>query len=272
MDGTWFIDYLSGSTEVLYEPSSEEIILQMLDIAEVGPNDIVYDLGCGDGRIVIAAASIRGARGIGIDHDPERVRESRANARSAKVAEQVHFFEGDLFEWDFSDASVLMLYLLPEANLRLRPKILREMKPGSRIVSHSHGMGGWKADRTVTTPDYHIHSWVVPMNACGTWEWTLPDQYSGQQEHFRIQFDQIYQRLFGQFLIPPEDPVLVNPEICGDRINFSVARHQNGHRHMTRYSGMMAGDCIEGYAAIEAEKIRWIAKRHSPARVNRAIQ
>ncbi len=272
MDGNWFIDILAASsTEVLYEPTSEEIVDRMLDIAEVNANDLVYDLGCGDGRIVITAAGSRGARGIGVDHNPERIRESRANARKAKVSSQVHFFEGDLYEWDFSEASVLMLYLLPEANLRLRPKILREMRPGSRVVSHSHGMGGWKADRAITTPGFQVFCWIVPMNACGVWEWSPSGRDSGGRGTFRIQFDQIYQKLFGRFLLP-EDAVLMDSEICGERIAFSVASYQDGVRKIAQFEGVFTGGQIEGYEMGETGKTRWTARRQTPGPQNSIVR
>jgi SAM-dependent methyltransferase len=147
--------------DVPYEPTAPEVVSAMLDLAEVRPGDVVYDLGCGDGRIVIAAAR-RGARGVGVDIDPERIREARANAQEAGVADRVELREGDLFEASISDATVVMLYLWPHVNLRLRPKLLAELRPGTRVVSHSHDMGDWTPERTVRAGKATLHLWRIP--------------------------------------------------------------------------------------------------------------
>jgi SAM-dependent methyltransferase len=155
----------SRTPDVPYEPSAPEVVEAMLRLADVHAKDVVYDLGCGDGRVVIAAAR-RGARGVCIDIDPERIRESRENAKRAGVAERIEFRTQDLFEADLKDATVVMLFLWPEVNLRLRPKLLRELAPGSRIVSHWHDMGTWKADETVQIHaderERSIYLWKVP--------------------------------------------------------------------------------------------------------------
>lgn len=122
----------------------------MLKLADVKKSDIVYDLGCGDGRIVIAAAVTYGARGVGIDIDPDRIREANENAKKAHVENLVRFEEKDLFEADFREATVVTLFLLPSVNLRLRPKLIQELKPGTRIVSNTFDMGDWKPDKEET--------------------------------------------------------------------------------------------------------------------------
>jgi len=154
--------------DVPYEPSPPEIVDAMLDLAGVGPGDVVYDLGSGDGRIVIAAAKRGVARAVGIDIDPRLVAEAGANARRAGVAERAMFIEGDLFESDFHDATVVTLFLWPGVNLKLRPRLLA-LPPGTRIVSHMHDMGDWKPDRTVRVRtsggalrERVLHLWVVP--------------------------------------------------------------------------------------------------------------
>lgn len=154
--------------DVPYEPSSEEVVGTMLEIAQVGNTDVVYDLGCGDGRIVITAVQKKGARGVGVDLDPERIKESLENARKANVADRVQFFQQDLFQTDIGKATVVMLYLWPEVNLKLRPKLFRELKPGTRVVSHSHDMGNWEADETMTASEGHrVRAWVIPANVTG---------------------------------------------------------------------------------------------------------
>jgi ribosomal protein L11 methylase PrmA len=143
----------------------------MLKVARVGKNDVLYDLGSGDGRIPITAAKRFGTRGVGVDIDPDRVTEARANAAREGVADRVKFLQQDLFETDIKDATVVTLYLLPDVNLRLRPKLLSELKPGTRVVSHNYDMGDWKPVKTITVKlpegDHTVYFWVVPPRAAG---------------------------------------------------------------------------------------------------------
>jgi precorrin-6B methylase 2 len=148
--------------DVPFVPTPEKVVASMLELAKVGPKDVVYDLGSGDGRIVIAAAKKHGARGVGIDIDPQRVKEARDNARRAGVADRAEFREGDLFKADISEASVVTIYLLSSVNLHLRPKLLAELKPGTRIVSHAFDMGDWKPAATQKVGSSTVYYWVVP--------------------------------------------------------------------------------------------------------------
>lgn len=148
--------------DVHYEPSPRPVVLAMLKLAGVRQGDVVYDLGSGDGRIPIAAAQIYGARGVGIDIDPQRIAEANANARAAAVADRVSFRNEDLFVADFRDATVVTLFLYPDLNLRLRPRLLRELRPGTRIVSYYHDMGDWKPERTVPAGKANIYLWTIP--------------------------------------------------------------------------------------------------------------
>ncbi len=148
--------------DVRYEPSSVEITRAILKLAGVTGKDVVYDLGCGDGRIVIAAVKEFGARGVGIDIDPDRIRESIENAKQAGAGPRAEFRNEDLFEADISKATVVALYLWPWVNLKLRPKLLRELKPGTRVVSHSHGMGDWAPGKTIEVEGDTIHLWTIP--------------------------------------------------------------------------------------------------------------
>ena len=146
--------------------SGDEIVDEMLRVARVGRDDIVYDLGCGDGRIVIAAAREFGARAIGIDIDPQRIAEARENARAAGVERRIRFEAQDLFTTDIRDASVVMLFLWPGVNLSLRPKLMRELAPGTRVVSHWHDMGDWKPQQTIRMVsggrERPIYLWIIP--------------------------------------------------------------------------------------------------------------
>ena len=148
--------------DVPYEPSEPEIVSAMLKLAKVKKSDLVYDLGCGDGRIVIAAAQQIGARGVGVDIDPQRIAEARRNAAQAGVTQRVVFRNEDLFEADIRKASVVMLYLWPEVNLKLRPKLWRDLKPGTRVVSHSHSMGDWKPEKEINVGGHRIYLWTIP--------------------------------------------------------------------------------------------------------------
>ncbi|HVE53169.1 MAG TPA: class I SAM-dependent methyltransferase [Ramlibacter sp.] len=150
------------SLDVPYVPTPPEVVNKMLEMGAVTKGDMLYDLGCGDGRIVIAAARQHGARGVGIDIDPERIKEARENARKEGVAGQVQFRVGDLFKSDFSKASVVTLYLLPVINQKLRPQLWRQLKVGTRVVSHEFDMGDeWPAERIEKVDSRRILSWTI---------------------------------------------------------------------------------------------------------------
>jgi SAM-dependent methyltransferase len=149
--------------DVIFVPTPDEIVNTMLKMAAVSKKDTVYDLGCGDGRIVITAAQKYGARGVGVDIDPERVAEATENARKAGVENRVKIIRGDLFETDIGPATVVTLYLLTELNLKLRPKLLRELQPGTRVVSHAFSMGDWKPERTAEISGTTVYLWRIPQ-------------------------------------------------------------------------------------------------------------
>jgi SAM-dependent methyltransferase len=231
--------------DVPYEPSSEEVVKAMLEIAQVGKNDLVYDLGCGDGRIVIAAAQKVGARGIGVDLDPERIKESLENARKADVADRVQFFQQDLFQADIGKATVIMLYLWPEVNLKLRPKLLRELKPGTRVVSHSHPMGSWEPDQSIAAAEGHrVYFWVIPANVTGVWEWDMP----GDKEHYVMKLSQQFQRVSGTFPLGRDEIPVKNLELRGNRLQFIAERFFKGQIRTLRFIGWVQKHLIEGTA------------------------
>lgn len=151
--------------DVPYVPTPPEVVDAMLKLGGVKQGDVLYDLGCGDGRIVVTAAKKYGARGTGIDINPERIKEAEENARNEGVTNRVRFLEKNLFEADFHDATVVTLYLLPDVNLRLRPRLLAQLKPGTRIVSHSFDMGDWKPDKTIQMDHRKLLLWVVTEKA-----------------------------------------------------------------------------------------------------------
>jgi SAM-dependent methyltransferase len=162
--------------DVPYVPTTEEAVAAMLKLAGVSKSDVVYDLGCGDGRIVIAAAKTYGARGVGIDINPERIKEARENAKKAGVEHLVRFEENDLFEADIKEATVVTLFLLSNINLKLKPKLMADLKPGTRLVSNTFDMGDWKAEKEVNVggDDYeaylsrHLYLWTIPARKPNT--------------------------------------------------------------------------------------------------------
>ncbi|MCX6638599.1 MAG: class I SAM-dependent methyltransferase [Acidobacteria bacterium] len=152
--------------DVIFVPTPQEVVDGMLKLAGVGPKDVVYDLGCGDGRTVVTAVKKFGAaRAVGIDIDPERIAESNATAKEAGVTDKVKFILGDLFEADIKEATVVTLYLLTSLNQKLRPKLWRDLTPGTRIVSHAFDMGDWQPEKTEDVDGRKIYFWTIPKDA-----------------------------------------------------------------------------------------------------------
>lgn len=154
--------FAQRTPDVIYVPTGFEVVTQMLKLAEVTSKDIVYDLGCGDGRFVVTAARQFGARGVGIDIDPDRIKEANELAKRTGADDKVRFIQGDLFEADISEATVVTLYLLTRLNIKLRPKLTTELKPGTRIVSHAFDMGDWKPEKTESVGGSSIYLWRIP--------------------------------------------------------------------------------------------------------------
>jgi ribosomal protein L11 methylase PrmA len=152
--------------DVIYVPTPQSVVDAMLRLAKVTKDDVVYDLGCGDGRIVITAAKQFGARGVGIDIDPLRIKESNANAVTAGITDRVKFRQADIFadSTNLSEATVVTLYLLPSLNVKLLPKLRRELKPGTRIVSNSFDMGEWQPERTIEVDGRTVYFWTIPKS------------------------------------------------------------------------------------------------------------
>ena len=154
----------SGDVEldIFYVPTPYVVVEAMLQVANIGPADVVYDLGSGDGRIVISAARDYGATGIGVEIDPKYIEMARLNAAESNVTDKVTFIQADLFEIEFTDATVIALYLSDELNLRLRPKLLEDLKPGTRIVSHEFALGDWEPEKSLNINGHRVYYWVVP--------------------------------------------------------------------------------------------------------------
>ena len=159
----WAQDW--GEYEVPFVPTPEPVVAEMLKMARIAKGDVLYDLGSGDGRIVITAAKLYGIHAVGVDINPERIKEARENAKKAGVESLVEFREGDLFQADVSPASVVTMYLLPSVNLRLKPRLMRQLKPGSRLVSHDFDMGDWKPEKESKLEHHTIYFWTIPADA-----------------------------------------------------------------------------------------------------------
>ena len=148
--------------DVIYVPTPDEVVEAMLQVAKVTKNDVVYDLGTGDGRIPVTAAKKYGARGVGIDIDPQRIKDANENVQKSGVADKVRIIQGDLFETNISEATVVTLYLLPSLNQKLMPKLMKELKPGTRIVSHAFDMGDWKPEQELDVNGRKVYFWTIP--------------------------------------------------------------------------------------------------------------
>ena len=253
--------------DVPFVPTRNEVVEQMLDIANVNKEDILYDLGCGAGRIVITAAKKFGTHGVGIDIDPVRISESKENAIKECVTDNVQFIEQDLFEADISEATVVTLYLLQSVNLKLRPKLFRELKPGTRIVSHDFDMGEWKYDKTSEAiNDYHDHTvyfWILPANVSGNWEWTM--SASTDKISYTLHLDQKFQEVNGELTTGKSNITLENIKINGDRLQFTIEGTIKGQKVTQMYDGIVNGNLIEGKAVSNTKStintINWKAER-----------
>lgn len=218
----------------------------MLRLAQVGPRDIVYDLGAGDGRVVIAAAARFGARGVGVEIDGELVALARARASRAGVADRVRFLQRDLFETDLREATVIALYLAPNFNLRLRPALLA-LAPGTRIVSHSSGMGDWRPDgKTAIRKDVLL--WVVPANVAGRWRATIAG--APRARTLELDISQLYQDIAASALLDGAQAHVWEAWLEGDRLRFVVVEGIGTDGEAGLYfEGRAAGGVIEGTVA-----------------------
>lgn len=240
--------------DVPFVPTSEKVVELMLDAVNVGPDDYVIDLGSGDGRIVIAAAK-RGAVGHGIDIDPKRIGEARSNASKAGVDDKVLFIQEDLFTTDFSRASVVTMYLLNSVNRKLRPHLLKNLRPGTRIVSHDFDMDDWQPDKHIQEGYSDVFYWVIPANVEGNWRWNV------NGINFTMNVVQKFQEIeisakAGNNAFKVEDN-----NLTGERIRFTATHPDNKTKYV--FSGRVEDGRIEGLVQIrtgEGSKIeQWNA-------------
>jgi len=253
--------------DVPYVPTKPEVVAEMLRMANVGQEDILYDLGCGDGRILITAAELYGTRGVGIDIDPERIKESVENAAKAKVTHLVKFIQGDLFEADFHEATVVSLYLLTSVNLRLRPRLFAQLRPGTRVVSHNYAMDTWKPDNSsvvmVNGQTHNVYFWVVPANVSGTWEWSWVE--NSRNVPYVLELDQLFQWPNGRIKVGGSELGLRSVTLTGNRIRFLVDQEKGGKTVTMVFEGRASGNTIEGSMETQGEakqnKRAWKAVR-----------
>lgn len=203
--------------DVPYVPSDEKIVHSMLDFGQVSSDDILYDLGCGDGRIVVAAALEHSTRGVGIDMDPVRINEAIEYAGHTGVEHLVHFFEADLMEADFSAATLITLYLLDIVNIKLRPRLLDELRPGTRIISQAFNMGDWKPDQQQSCGSIKLYKWIVPAKVAGSWEW-----HTQQGDHYRVALSQKYQVVTGDAWLNGQEIALQHAQLRGDLLELTL--------------------------------------------------
>ena len=233
--------------DVVWVPTDQAVVNKMLDLAKVTPKDYVIDLGSGDGRIVIAAAR-RGARALGIEFNPDMVKLSKANAAKEGVSNRATFMKADLFKADFSKATVITMFLLPDLNLRLRPTLL-EMKPGTRVVSDSFDMGDWVPDETATVQDgcstyCTALLWIVPAKVAGKW------QLGGGE----LALTQQFQVLSGTLTLNGNKTQIADAKMTGDQIAFTAGG--------TVYTGRLTGNVIKGTADSGGSTLPWTATRN----------
>jgi SAM-dependent methyltransferase len=255
------------SLDVPFVPTNQATVEAMLRIANVGPGDFVIDLGSGDGRILIAAARLRGARGFGVDLNPERVKESIENAKAAGVADRVRFHQRNLFDTKIAEATVLTMYLLPRVNIELRPRLLEELRPGTRVVSHDFDMGDWQADlhTSVRGVGSQIYFWVIPAQVAGRWRVEMAAPRG--RPPFEIEFKQKYQEIEAVARGLDRAVSVRDARIDGARIAFTLV-DDGDFAHRLRFEGKVAASVMEGVArgdgnAARAE-LKWRAGRAQP--------
>ena len=233
--------------DVIWIPTSPELVTRMLNMAKVTSQDIVYDLGAGDGIIAITAAKQFGARAYGIEYNPQMALHAQNNVRAAGVADKVSIRQGDIFEEKFDEATVVTMYLLPHLNLKLRP-ILLKMKPGTRIVSHAFDMNEWEADEKVSNEYAHAFMWVVPSPVEGTW--SLQEVDSKAQVQLDIQ--QSFQRIGGSITERGRKTPLLGAQLRGDKIAF---QYMGADQQLRSVTAQVNGNRMNGVTSLQGGQL-----------------
>jgi Methyltransferase domain len=247
-----------GQGDVVYVPTPQIVVDEMLRMAKVGPSDYIIDLGSGDGRIVITAAKKHGARGFGVDLDTYLLKIANETARKEGIADRARFIEQNLFETDLSPATVVSTYLLPEMNEKLRPKLLT-LKPGTRVIAHDYSLGEWDPDqeKTLLVPEKvvgdpgksYIYLYIVPARLAGRWESAIAAG-DGKAVPYHFSFEQSYQMAQGTVRVGDRDLRLPQIRLSGDQVAFNLTIPGAGGSVQHRFSGTVKGDAIEGTVTV----------------------
>jgi len=245
-----------------YVPTPQVVVERMLDMAGIKPGDLLVDLGSGDGRLVITAAQKYGAHGFGVELDPRLVYRANQAAERAGVADRVKFLRKDLFQTDFHDADVLTLYLLPDVNMALRPRILAELKPGARVVSHDYDMRDWQPDAQAKVPapdkmvglrkESMVYLWIVPAKVEGIWELT----FDGKSQNVRLSIWQRFQEVSGSVRVPGQSawPIL-SARLRGAELRLKVTGGVYDDEDPVELVGTVSGDTFSGRVWLDEERV-----------------
>jgi len=245
--------------DVIWVPTPQALVERMLEMAKLTPTDIHFDLGSGDGRTVIAAAK-RGAQAVGVEFNPDMVALSERAAAKEGVSAKAKFINGDIFQTDFSHATVVTLYLLPSLNLKLRPTILR-MKPGTRVVSHAFSMDDWQPDQTENVEGRTAYLWIVPAAVEGTWRFSVQ---GGGPKEYELGLRQQFQQVEGLAKLDGRMGQLRNAKLRGDQISFSIHEIAGTSGTLRRdFTGRVSGNTMQGVMkqANGAAEVKWSATR-----------
>jgi SAM-dependent methyltransferase len=261
----------TATVDVPYVPTPMNVVDEMLRIADVKRDDFLIDLGCGDGRILITAARKYGTRGFGVDLDPSQVADARREAERAGVNDKVSFAAQNLFYTDISKATVVTLYLLPQINVQLRPLLFKQLKPGTRVVSHDFGMDEWQPDGRINVsvpgksygpPVSAVYFWIMPENAAGRWQWK--QRAAGGLRDYEVTIDQTFQQIELKPVIAGGMAKVVSAKLRGHEISMTIVRDFGQEVHH-EFTGRVQGDTIRGRVRISGDgPVRfeeWEAKR-----------
>jgi SAM-dependent methyltransferase len=270
MAGVWLSVWAQAQPkkpDVEYVPTPHHVVAEMLRLVAVTPTDVVYDLGCGDGRVLIAAAQLYNARGVGVDIDPQRIKESRINAHQAGVVDRVQFLQQDLFETDIREATVVTLYLLPQLNRQLRPKLFSDLRPGTRVVSHDFDMGDWQPDQVIHVPgeayEHTVFYWIIPATVDGLWQMRVPTPKG--ERHYLLRIQQRYQEVRGTVSGEREAILITKATLTGDHLRFTVTSGLQGEEVQMSFDGRVSGDAMRGSVEVHggaiAGRYDWTSQR-----------
>ena len=262
----------AAESNVPYVPTPQEVVDKMLAMARVTPNDYLIDLGSGDGRIVVTAVRKYGARGFGVDLNPQRIREAVENALQNGVSDRTAFYQRNLFETDLSSASVITMYLLPRVNMALRPRLL-DLRPGTRIVSHDFDMDDWKPDETVhmdvrekygnSSGTSSIYFYIVPAKVSGLWRWQ--QTVSGVTNDYELALEQKFQVVSGTVRVNGSTYKITDASLRGDQLAFNVVTPLAASTVKQSFAGRVSGEQIFGSVALSGPRAlsqtEWLAAR-----------